>query len=150
MWHFLPDSVSIPGVPAEKKLHWETFPSHYNHHRQKYDFWHFLTGETFFKCKIRPMAIAMASLSLYFFFFLASCQSSLTSCEMFWNLNFDSTCWSQGWVRESHDICPSQSADFCQYWDISLLFYEWRGNSYRVSKLILKRTLEHFLLFNRA
>ncbi len=35
-----------------------------------------------------------------------------------------------GRVMESCDICPSQWADFCQYWDVSFPFYGWRDNSY--------------------
>ncbi len=40
---------------------------------------------------VRPMAIAVAFLSLYWLSF----SFSFLSCKMLWNLNFDYTCWSQ-------------------------------------------------------
>ncbi len=46
----------------------------------------------------------------------------------------------QGQVMELHDICPSQWADFCQHWDLSLQFYGWHSEDWTLLdlKLIFK------------
>ena len=43
---------------------------------------------------------------------------------------------SEGWVMESHAICPSLQANFCRYWDLSLMLCVWRASQWGMSKVI--------------